>query len=253
MLSKNKIKFVNALFLKKNRDEQQLFCAEGEKCVTELIKTFECKTLIATNEWLLTHALPAEEIISVETTEEIKKVTFFKTPSPVTAIFKRENHQLTHDTLQNNLVLVLDGVQDPGNMGTIVRIADWFGIRHVVCLEQTVDVYNPKAVQATMGALARVKMHYVTKAELFTLIKHCKTSIPVYGTFLEGENIYSAELTQNGIIVMGNEGNGISDEVKAHVTRKLFIPSYPQGCPTSESLNVAIATGIVCSEFRRRL
>lgn len=253
MLSKNKIKFVNALFLKKNRDEQQLFCAEGEKCVTELIKTFECKTLIATNEWLLTHALPAEEIISVETTEEIKKVSFFKTPSPVTAIFKRKNHQLTHDTLQNNLVLVLDGVQDPGNMGTIVRIADWFGIRHVVCLEQTVDVYNPKAVQATMGALARVKMHYVTKAELFTLIKHCKTSIPVYGTFLEGENIYSAELTKNGIIVMGNEGNGISDEVKAHVTRKLIIPNYPQGCPTSESLNVAIATGIVCSEFRRRL
>ena len=142
-------------------------------------------------------------------------------------------------------------MQDPGNLGTIIRIADWFGIEDVFCSNDTVDVYNPKTVQATMGALARVKVHYVNLPEI--LNEAAYNDIPIYGTFLDGENMYEgAQLSQNGIIVMGNEGNGICCEVEKIVNRKLFIPNYPVGRPTSESLNVAIATAIICAEFRRK-
>lgn len=253
MLSKNKIKFINSLSLKKNRDEQKLFCVEGEKCVSELLKTFECKTLVATNQWIENNHIHAEEIIAVDSINEIKKITFLKTPSPVVAVFKKPHHTLNIEELKNDLVLLLDGIQDPGNIGTIVRIADWFGIHNIICVEQTVDIYNPKSVQATMGALAQVKLYYTTKETFFKQINTLNTKLPIYGTFLEGENIYTSDLSKNGIIIMGNEGNGIAENTKQFITKKLFIPNYPIGNSTSESLNVAIATGIVCSEFRRRL
>jgi TrmH family RNA methyltransferase len=149
--------------------------------------------------------------------------------------------------LDGKLSLALDTVQDPGNLGTIIRIADWFGIEHVLCSKETVEVYNPKVVQATMGALARVSVHYVDLVEVLK-----ETSLPVYGTFLEGEDIYGEALSAEGVIVMGNEGNGVSEEVKKLVSRKLYIPNFPKGRETSESLNVAVATAITCAEFRRR-
>ena len=145
-------------------------------------------------------------------------------------------------------MLALDTVQDPGNLGTIVRIADWFGIRDIVCSETCADIYNPKTVQATMGALARVRVHYTSLADFLRQIHPS----PVYGTFLEGNDIYREELSGNGVIVMGNEGNGISEAIKPFVERKLYIPNYPPDTETSESLNVAIATAITCAEFRRR-
>jgi TrmH family RNA methyltransferase len=141
-------------------------------------------------------------------------------------------------------------VQDPGNLGTIIRLADWFGIEHIFCSQGTVDVYNPKVIQATMGAMARVQLHYV---DLPALITSLHKDIPVYGTFLDGNDMYGEPLSGNGLIVMGNEGNGISEEVSRLINRRLYIPNYPQERETSESLNVATATAIICAEFRRRL
>ena len=147
------------------------------------------------------------------------------------------------------LCLALDTVQDPGNLGTIVRLADWFGIRHIFCSPSTSDVFAPKVVQATMGALARVRLHY---GPLPDLMRRLDAGVPVYGTFLDGDDLYAAPLEQCGLLVMGNEGNGISPEVEACVRQRLYIPNYPSGVPTSESLNVAIATAVACAEFRRR-
>ena len=151
-------------------------------------------------------------------------------------------------TVNNKLVLALDGVQDPGNLGTIIRIADWFGISTIVCSEDTVDAWNPKVVQATMGSIARVNIIYLSLEALFDSLPD---DFPVYGTLLDGDDIYQQPLSQNGIIVMGNEGNGISPEIRAKVNRRLLIPRFRTG-DSAESLNVAIATAITCSEFRRR-
>jgi len=144
--------------------------------------------------------------------------------------------------------LALDGIQDPGNLGTIIRIADWFGIPDIICSHDTVEVYNPKVVQATMGALSRVRVHSLDLSECMKQVEE----LPVYGTFLDGVNIYKQPLTSYGLIVMGNEGNGITPAVEQYISQRLFIPNFPQGKPTSESLNVAVATAIVCGEFRRR-
>jgi TrmH family RNA methyltransferase len=148
------------------------------------------------------------------------------------------------------LILTLDDVQDPGNLGTIIRIADWFGITDIFCSEHSADAFNSKTVQATMGALSRVRVHTVN---LQDLLKFCSGKLPVYGTFMNGENIYDKKLTPNGIIVMGNEGNGISPEIEKLVTDRMLIPNFPAGQATSESLNVGVATALVCGEFRRRI
>jgi TrmH family RNA methyltransferase len=151
----------------------------------------------------------------------------------------------------DGLILALDTIQDPGNLGTIVRVADWFGIEDIVCTNETADIFAPKAVQATMGAIARVRVHYTDLTHWLSQAR--SQGKPVYGTFLDGENIYGKALSDNGIIVMGNEGNGISASIAEEVTERLFIPPYPSDRETSESLNVAMATGIICAEFRRRL
>ena len=155
--------------------------------------------------------------------------------------------QLHVENLKSQLILALDGIQDAGNMGTIIRLADWFGISTIVCSPDTVDVYNPKVVQATMGALARVGVHYVDLVSFLPTLQ-----MPIYVTALDGQNIYTTSLTENGVIVMGNEGNGVSDAVKALATHSLLIPNFPVGSLTSESLNVGVAASIVCAEFRRR-
>lgn len=247
MLSKNKIKYINSLSMKKNRKDERVFVAEGNKLVTDLISSLSCKMIIATDDWLeCNKKIVAEEIVHA-THEEIKKISQQKTPQDVIAIFYQPQHEMPKNIGQDNICLVLDDIQDPGNLGTIVRIADWFGIEDIVCSPNSADIYNSKVVQATMGAIARVRVHY-TDIEAFLSDK--KESI--YGTLLDGDNIYEKELSRNGFIVMGNEGNGISKEVRKLINSKLYIPNYPQGRETSESLNVAIATAIVCAEFRRR-
>ena len=165
------------------------------------------------------------------------------------AVFVQPSYDLNPEVIKSSLCLALDDVQDPGNLGTIIRLADWFGIEHLFCSVGTADVYNPKTVQATMGALARVKVHYCSLPQLIGGL----TDTPVYGTFLNGNIIYAEPLSAHGLIVMGNEGKGVSPEVERMINRKLYIPNYPQERETSESLNVAIATAVVCSEFRRRL
>lgn len=249
MLSKNKIKYIRSLELKKNRKEEQVFVAEGHKLVGDLLGYFPCKLLIATSNWLkANHSVTANEIIEV-TQEELSRASLQKTPQEVLAVFVQPSYDLNPEVIKSSLCLALDDVQDPGNLGTIIRLADWFGIEHLFCSVGTADVYNPKTVQATMGALARVKVHYCSLPQLIGGL----TNTPVYGTFLNGNIIYAEPLSAHGLIVMGNEGKGVSPEVERMINRKLYIPNYPQERETSESLNVAIATAVVCSEFRRRL
>lgn len=249
MISKSKIKLISSLSQKKFRDETGLFVAEGTKLVTDLSVAFKCETLIASKDWLQNHSpIVSKELIEV-TDDELQKISNQKSPQGVMAIFIKNINSCSKEELSNNLSLALDDVQDPGNLGTIIRIADWFGIKHVFCSEHCADAFAPKTVQATMGALSRVNVHTVN---LKNFIAECPNYLPVYGTFMDGENIYSKQLSSKGIIVMGNEGNGICKEIENLVTDKLLIPNFPQGVESSESLNVGVATALVCGEFRRR-
>lgn len=252
MLSASKIKLIHSLAQKKYRNESGLFLAEGVKLVEELLYSgrFECTFIAGTVKWEESHPnVTADQTVTV-TPEELKKASLLQTPQEVLALFRMPERHCDICIAGQQLCLALDGVQDPGNIGTIVRLADWFGIEHIFCSSNTVDIFNPKAVQATMGAIARVSVHYTDlKAALACL----PSSVPVYGTFMNGKDIYHERLSRNGIIIMGNEGSGISDEIEHLVNVRIGIPSYPTGRATSESLNVAMATAIVCSEFRRRL
>ena len=249
MLSKAKIKLIHSLGRKKQRIATNLFVAEGTKIVSELLPHFRCELLLATNEWLAENdALEAKEIFAVSESE-LRSASLMNAPQRVLAVFEQSTHTLSFEQINEQLTLVLDEVQDPGNLGTIVRIADWFGIRNVVCSPTCADIYNPKTTQATMGAVARVQVHYM---DLGTFFGQLSKELPVYGTLLDGENMYEQSLSERGIIVMGSEGNGISPEIRKYVTQRLYIPHFPADAPTSESLNVAVATAIVCAEFRRR-
>jgi TrmH family RNA methyltransferase len=249
MLSKNKIKEISALHQKKYRDERALFFAEGNKLVSELLLCFNCRILVATKEWITQNKPNADEIIEVKD-DELKKISLLKTPQEVLAVFSKPEIIIDDLQLTTSLNIVLDDIQDPGNLGTIIRIADWYGIEHIFCSTHSVDAYNPKTIQASMGAIARVK---VIELELIPFLQKIKGKIPLYGTFLEGENIYQEKLSSHGMIIMGNEGKGIKPEIASLIDKPLFIPNYPIGRSTSESLNVSMATAIICSEFRRRL
>lgn len=250
-LTNSIIKRVNALGSTKHRREEQLFVAEGTRCVIELLPLLQCRMLIATEDWLTGHKQPtliADEIF-VATEAQIKKMSQQQSPQPVIAVFDIPHAEFDLKSgTSSELVLALDSVRDPGNMGTIIRLADWYGIKHILCSTDTVDVYNPKVVQATMGAIGRVKTHYINLDEALAQIE-----APIYGTFLDGENIYNTPLTPTGVIVMGNEANGISAQVAQRVDHRLFIPPYPATADTVESLNVGVAAAITVSEFRRRL
>ena len=248
MISKATIKKIHALDMRKFRRNERLFVAEGPKLVDELCATMKPVYIAALPEWISENAkIVSGTEYDIVTPDELQRASLQKNPQQVIALFPIPEHRFCTEQLRNELVLMLDGVQDPGNLGTIARIADWFGIRNILCSTETADIYNPKAVQATMGALARVKFHYTDLIQLLS-----QYDGPVYGTFLDGENIYGQELSENGIIVMGNEGKGISQGVGEMINRRLYIPNYPIGTQTTESLNVAIATSIVCAEFRRR-
>lgn len=254
MLSKNQIKLITSLQKKKYRDQHKLFVAEGNKLVSDLLSAkIEAEFLIYTNDWNELESLPSNAIITTKIaseTNQIKKISSLKTPPNVIGVFKFPNNQLNQENIKNGLSLILDDVQDPGNLGTIIRIADWFGIKQIFCSPNTVDLYNSKVVQATMGAISSVSVIYTPLKEL--ILQYTSAGFPIYGTFLEGETIYNCKLQKKGFIVMGNEGKGVSKEIQDLVSQKLYIPDFPNGESISESLNVAVATSIICSEFRRQ-
>ena len=248
MISKNLIKFVRQLEQKKFRKAENLFIAEGHKVVGDLLAAgFRPTQVFATNDWISLN--PTVSAIEV-TPNELARLSLQQHPQQVLALFPIPNYNPSSPINQqpSHLSLLLDNIQDPGNLGTIIRIADWFGIGTIYCSPGTVDAWNPKVVQATMGSIARVNIIYIDPDELFNQLP---ADYPIYGTFLDGDNIYTQKLTPHGLIVMGNEGNGISDAVRERVSHKLLIPDFHKG-DTADSLNVAIATAITCSEFRRR-
>lgn len=250
MITRARIKWIKSLEMRKYRLQHNAFVAEGPKLVGELLPYSTPLYVAAIKEWLEQnrHLLGAVKEVNEVTQEELERASLLRTPQSVLAVMPiPKNLNLQPSIFDEQLVLALDGVQDPGNMGTILRIADWFGIHHILCSDGTADVYNPKCVQSCMGALARVEVHYCNLPEVLREVQ-----TPIYGTFLDGTDIYQEALSQNGIIVMGNEGNGISKEVAKLVNHRLYVPNFPKGSITTESLNVAVATGIVCAEFRRR-
>lgn len=249
-LSRNEIKMLRSLSRKKVRDAEGLFLAEGPKVVGDLLGHFPCTLLAAVPAFLQAHRDVARQVAEVRevSEKELSQVSLLQAPQDVIAVFRKVSQDVpSWAEGENGLVLALDGVQDPGNVGTILRTADWFGIRRILCSTDTADAFGPKVVQATMGALAHVS---VETADLAAKLQGLGEDVPIYGTFLDGDNIYEAPLTSHGVIVMGNEGKGISAAVAATVNRRLFIPPFPGDVLTGESLNVGVATGIVCAAFR---
>lgn len=241
MVSKNQIKLIRQLEQKKYRQREGLFVAEGPKVVGDLMRRWQPAAVFATNDYVPPTAVEVQRI----TADELHRISLLQHPQQVVALFPLPAPASVE--AGQSLMLALDGVQDPGNLGTIIRIADWFGIDDIVCSEDTADAWNPKVVQATMGSIARVNISYTN---LPALLDRLPAGTPVYGTLLDGDDIYSQPLSARGIIVMGNEGNGLSAEVRQRVTHRLLIPSFRTG-DSAESLNVAVATAIVCSEFKR--
>jgi len=240
MVSKNQIKTITGLQQKKYRKQHKLFFAEGIKVVQELLNSnFELHQLFTTQD--IFKGVPKDKTEFI-TEAELKKISALATPNACLALFVMPEEKPVPDS---GLIAALDDVRDPGNLGTIIRLCDWFGISHLVCSEQCVDVYNPKVVQATMGSLTRVNVVY---ANLEAYLE--QTEMPVFGTFMDGENIYGESLPENGIIVMGNEANGISQAVENRVGHKIAIPRFGN-LQQTESLNVATAAAIILSEFRR--
>lgn len=248
-MTQNEIKQIRSLQIKKFRDELNLFVAEGDKCISELSKAFT----------LVQHFSAADTPL-----KDIERASSLRTPQGSIAVFRKPQFPLP--VIQpDTLYLALDGIQDPGNLGTIIRTADWFGIRDIICSANTADCFSPKVVQATMGALARVRVHYTDLPAWLTNSQHSSlnsqqhstlNSQPstIYGTLLNGKDLYAPDAIpdkRSGIIVMGNEGNGLSPEVRKLITHSLRIPSFPPDAPTSESLNVAIATAIILAHFRQ--
>ena len=240
MVSKNQIKIITGLQQKKYRRQQKLFFAEGIKVVQELLNSnFELHHLYTTQ--ALFNNVPADKS-TIITNADLKKISALTTPQACLALFVIPDEKPLAAT---GLIVAIDDVRDPGNLGTLIRLCDWFGIEHLVCSTGCVDVYNPKVVQATMGSLTRVNVVYTDLPEYFK-----QAGLPVYGTFMDGENIYAQTLPQEGIIVLGNEANGISAEVESRVTQRLTIPRFGN-LQQTESLNVATAAAIILSEFRR--
>ena len=240
MVSKNQIKLINGLHLKKNRLANQLFLAEGVKVIQELLQSnFVLEHLYATEESFSSFSITNKSVVSEG---EMKKITALSTPSSCLAVFQIPKQEQLANA---GLLVALDDIRDPGNLGTIIRLCDWFGIEQIVCSRETVDLYNPKVVQATMGSIARVKLNYLDLEKFIS-----ETTLPVFGTFMDGSNIYEEKLPNEGIIILGNEANGISKFIEKLVNNRIAIPRFGN-LQKTESLNVATATAIVLSEFRR--
>lgn len=253
MISKAKIKLIKSLDSKKARRAEGLFVAEGPKVVTDLLQSFRPYIIVCTQQWHdnnLSQISSSDAEIIIVSEEELHKVSFLKNPQQVLAVFQIEGRSINNASIDESIILALDEVQDPGNLGTIIRIADWFGIERIICSMDCADCYNPKVVQATMGSLSRVSIEYTSlKDYLGTVPEGTK----IYGTFLDGNDITeckSVNKAEKSIIIMGNEGNGISKEIEQYVNHRILIPNYPKGRATADSLNVAIATAITCYHFR---
>ena len=242
-MTRAEIQFIRSLADKRTRDEEQLFVAEGRKLVEEIAAShLRIRNIYTTRKDFV------GDNVEVVTDKDMERISQLKTATDCLAVVEQPQYRL--DINPKALILALDGVQNPGNLGTILRLADWFGVRDVVCSKECADCYNSKVIQATMGAILRVRVHYVDNLALW-LDDAKRLGMPIYGTLLDGENIYSKQLENRGVIVMGNEGRGLSDACREALTDRLYIPPYPADAPTSESLNVAMATGIILAEFRR--
>ncbi len=267
MLSNSQVKHINALKIKKYRDEYKEFIAEGNTLVTDLTKSsYEIAGVYALSEWITGNLdVIGHKNIPVYEADpaDMERITSLSSPSPVLAIVKIPagmaagldsagygSPEQNIPGLFEELSVMLEGISDPGNMGTLLRIADWFGIRNVICSETCVELYNPKVVQASMGSVARVSVFYT---DLSRFLENLKGRLPVYGTFLQGDSIYSIPLENKGIILIGSEAHGISDPLSGFVTGRLYIPSFGStDNGKAESLNAAVATAVVIAEFRRR-
>ena len=240
MVSKNQIKLITSLQQKKYRKQEQLFFVEGVKGVQELLDSnFELYELFTTKPDF--QAIEKSKIYSISDAE-LKKISALTTPNSCLAVFKIPK-PIPFE--QNGLILALEDVRDPGNLGTIIRLCDWFGIKTLFCTEETVDAYNPKVVQATMGSVSRVNVVYGDLGKFLA-----ETKLPIFGTFMDGKNTYKESLPNEGIIVMGNEANGISKAIEKLVSKRIAIPRF-SALQATESLNVATATAIILSEFKR--
>ncbi len=250
-LTKNLYRTVKSLDERKTRRKEGAFKAEGTKCVLDTLGHFNLRHLFATHEWIVNHGADIKSVVDCDalvkvTRNDMSRMTSLSTPSDVIAVYEIPERKIELPSLADKLILALDTIQDPGNLGTIIRVADWFGIREIICSNETADCFAPKVIQSTMGSISRVKLYYGNLPEMINEVG----AKSVYGTFLDGEDIRKATLQQKGIIVIGNEGKGISAEVEAMVTERLLIPSYPEGQETGESLNAAIATAITLAKFR---
>ena len=239
-ISKNQLKLITSLSQKKYRQKHDLFIAEGVKVLNELLNsTFEIETLFCTDDFEAT--ISEEKVVRISETE-LKKVSTLKSPNKALGIFKIPKEK----TVQNSgLTIALDAINDPGNLGTIIRLCDWFGITQLVCSKDTVDCYNQKVVQASMGSLTRISIHYTDLENYIT-----KSNLDTFIADMDGENVYKTKLPKEGILVMGNEANGVSEEIKSLLQHKISIPRFGETQET-ESLNVATATAILLSEFKR--
>lgn len=250
MLSKSQIKLYKSLSQKKFRNESHLFIAEGTKTVQEFLdNNWGIEALIATDEWVKKNLKKVHKAFISSSYDEIQQLSLQKTPQEVIAIVHQKEHAIP-DTLKTKLGIALDEVQDSGNVGTIIRLALWFGFDYLFLGDGTADPYSPKVVQASMGAIAKIPFY---KGNLVQFLNSDKAPKKVYGTFMQGETLYKMNLQPEGLLVMGNEGNGISHEVEKKISHRIFIPPYPDDGVPIDSLNVATATAIICAEFRRNI
>lgn len=253
MVSKNTIKLIKSLSFKKVRNKEKLFLVEGDKNTAEVIKSnIKIEKLIATSEFLGIQNLELKNIPTIQevSPKDIKKASILKNPQNSIAICKLPDSKALPKQF-SELSIYLDDIQDPGNLGTIIRICDWFGINHLYCSPKTADVFNPKVIQASMGSFCRVDVFYVSFETIAGMA--AKQKIPIAGALLEGDNIYEQNLPGKAILVMGNEGNGISPEIEKQISKKVKIPSFNPNSESAESLNVSVATAIFCSEFKRQI
>ncbi len=251
MISKAKEKLIKSLNIKKYRDKYNYFYIEGEKMLDDILdSSLNVKTVFVTKE-LINKYNNISDVIEV-TDNELSRISSLVTHRNVLAIIEKPKNVIAKNEIYNSLSILLDKVQNPGNIGTIIRTANWFGIKNVFCSSDSADIYSPKAIQATMGAISNVNVHYVNIVDFLESFSKNKKFI-ISGSFLEGENIYKTKLTRTGIIIMGNEGNGISKQCEKYVNKKIYIPNYPLDNKLTDSLNVSIATAIICSEYRASL
>ena len=239
-ISKNQLKLITSLSQKKYRQKHNLFIAEGVKVLNELLNSpFEIETLFCTDDFEV--AISEKKIVRISETE-LKKVSTLKSPNKALGIFKIPKEKAVQNS---GLTIALDAINDPGNLGTIIRLCDWFGVVQIVCSKDTVDCYNQKVVQASMGSLTRVSIHYTDLENYIT-----KSNLDTFIADMDGENVYKTKLPKEGILIMGNEANGVSEEIKSLLQYKISIPRFGETQET-ESLNVATATAILLSEFKR--